>query len=311
MHITDPLALAETLLPQVARPISHVTLGAGRSGAQVHELASGEAKFVLKLGSDSVPEPRWLMTRAVQEAAARVGVTPRVVASDVDARAIVSEHISGPPFFAALFDAERIESALGSLVDQISVLHAIDAAGLCSVSSPMQRCHDVVATLPFELPTFARAAWEDLQRYPALESTNTLCHLDLNPSNVLYDGRKVWLVDWDTAGLSNRWVDLATVVNMFLLPPEREHWVLERYAARVGVTIPSPGRFANARRLAYVGYGFAFLDLVQTPPASLPLGDASLGECYRAFNEGRLSLNSDAGRFQFSHACFAGRRELP
>lgn len=310
MHITDPSALAESLLPQVARPISHVPLGAGRSGAQVHELASGDARFVLKIGTNTLSQSRWAMARAIHEAAAGVGVAPAVIASDVEARAIVSDYVSGPSFFSALFDAERIESALGSLVDQIAALHAIDVAGFRDARTPRQRCREVVATLAFEVPAFAQTAWEEVQRHPDLESTHTLCHLDLNPSNVLFDGQKVWLIDWDTAGRSNRWVDLATVVNMFLLPPERERWVLERYASRIGIPMPSPARFADARRLAYVGYGFAFLDLVRAPPASLPLGDAPLGQCYRALNEGRLSLDTDAGRFQFAHACFAGRRGL-
>lgn len=310
MRNTDPSAIAEALLPQVSRPITLTPRGAGRSGARVYTVTAGQEAYILKLGPGSASQQRWAMTVAVHEAAAAFGVSPKLVASDPLARAVVSTLVPDRSFFAALFDAARIEQALGSLVDQIATLHTIEPSSFDEAVSPLQRCEQVIEELPFELPASARDAWETTRARGVAGAPRTLCHLDLNPSNVLFDGSKVWLVDWDTAGLADRWLDLATVVNMFLLPAERERWILERYIARTGVAMPSPERFVDARRLAYVGYGFAFLGLVRTPPTTLPLGDASLAPCYRALREGRLSLETDPGRLQFAHACFAGLREL-
>ncbi len=44
-------------------------------------------------------------------------------------------------------------------------------------------------------------------------------HNDLNPGNVLYDGTRLWLVDWESAFLADRYVDLAAIANWFTTTP--------------------------------------------------------------------------------------------
>ncbi len=40
-------------------------------------------------------------------------------------------------------------------------------------------------------------------------------HNDLNPGNVLFQGDKAWLVDWESAFAADRYVDLAAIANFF------------------------------------------------------------------------------------------------
>src|SRR4029078_3304190 len=47
-------------------------------------------------------------------------------------------------------------------------------------------------------------------------------HNDLNPSNVLFDGRRLWLVDWETACLNDPLVDVATAANFLATTREQE-----------------------------------------------------------------------------------------
>jgi thiamine kinase-like enzyme len=42
-------------------------------------------------------------------------------------------------------------------------------------------------------------------------------HKDLNPMNLLWDGQRVWLLDWDSAGPAHPYMDLATLANFMNL----------------------------------------------------------------------------------------------
>ncbi len=306
-------ALVETLLDGTVPldgPPQLRSRTTGRSGAQTFEVVVGPRRFMLKLDAPERTQKRWRAMLGIQRAAAERGVTPPVVAWNAPARAVLSELVPEVSLFDALFDPKRIDTALGSLVDSVASLHAIDPSSFPRDISPLERSRSVLEHAPFTVPAFAAEAWEDFMRRSPTETADTLCHLDLNPSNLVYDGRKVWLVDWDTAAMGERWVDVATLVNMLLLTPERTRWMLQRYAASAGERVPSAGAFGQARRLVYIGYGCAFLALVDEAPSSVDTSGASLASCYRALQEGRLDMNTNAGRWQLAAAYFAGYWEV-
>lgn len=48
-----------------------------------------------------------------------------------------------------------------------------------------------------------------------------LCHNDLNPKNILLDGGKAWLIDWESAGMNDPLFDLALVTHVHHLTDEQ------------------------------------------------------------------------------------------
>lgn len=301
-------ALAKTLLDGVAAPDSSLKIlnrSIGRSGAHLVHVVAGVRRFVLKLDAPEHSLERWRATLAIQRAAAERDVAPAVVAWNEESRAVLSEYIEDTSLFAALFDPDRIDGALMSLVRALASLHALDPSLSSHDPSPIDRCRTMLNQLPFAVPSFAGDAWNDFIQRDASYREDTLCHLDLNPSNLIFDGRRVWLIDWDTAGRGDRWVDLASLVHMLLLPPERGTWLLEQYGSASGAEPPSAETFADARRLVAVGYGCAFLALVGRPPKLDGPPKLSLAECYGALQEGRLSMDDDAGRWTLAAAYFA------
>ncbi|MCH9739213.1 MAG: phosphotransferase family protein [Epsilonproteobacteria bacterium] len=57
-----------------------------------------------------------------------------------------------------------------------------------------------------------------------------LCHHDLNPRNIFFT-KKVTLVDWEFAGVNDKYFDLATVCVEFKLSREIEQYFLRCYAS--------------------------------------------------------------------------------
>ena len=59
--------------------------------------------------------------------------------------------------------------------------------------------------------------------------TPTLCHNDLLPANILDDGDRIWIVDWEYAGMGNPLFDLAGISANCGYSEEQEIALLESY----------------------------------------------------------------------------------
>jgi len=68
-------------------------------------------------------------------------------------------------------------------------------------------------------------AFEHILNYP---KEHTLCHNDLNPQNIFF-GDEVKLIDWEYAGVNDRYFDLASVCIEFDLNQEEEEYFLRSY----------------------------------------------------------------------------------
>ncbi|MCC7153291.1 MAG: phosphotransferase [Bryobacterales bacterium] len=77
--------------------------------------------------------------------------------------------------------------------------------------------------------------------YPRLDVDSVSCHMDLRPENVLFDGRRVWLVDWRAAFVNDRFFDLANLANFVVTDEADERTFLGEYFGR------PPGEYESAR----------------------------------------------------------------
>ncbi len=57
-------------------------------------------------------------------------------------------------------------------------------------------------------------------------------HNDLLPANLLDDGARIWLIDWDYGGWNSPLFDLGGLAANCALTPAQEAWMLEAYFAR-------------------------------------------------------------------------------
>jgi hypothetical protein len=57
-------------------------------------------------------------------------------------------------------------------------------------------------------------------------------HHDINPRNVLFDGERLWLVDWEVAFRNDPLADPANIANNFSEVPDVESLVLEGWLGR-------------------------------------------------------------------------------
>jgi hypothetical protein len=97
--------------------------------------------------------------------------------------------------------------------------------------------------------------------YPHHAPDMVSSHNDLyKPDNILFDGHRVWLVDWEAAFLNDRYADLAVVANLIVANDVEERVYLQEYFGQP----PDPYQLARCflmRQVAHMFYAMAYLSL--------------------------------------------------
>jgi hypothetical protein len=95
--------------------------------------------------------------------------------------------------------------------------------------------------------------------YPSREEDMVSSHNDLfKPDNILFDGERVWLVDWEASFLNDRYADLAVVANLITRTEEDEVAYLQAYFGEQPDDYQR-ARFFVVRQIAHLFYAMGFL----------------------------------------------------
>lgn len=205
-----------------------------------HLIQDGNSKFVVRccedrsyLGIDRRNE------RICQEAAFQAGVSPEV--THCADGMLVTRYIDAAPLNA---DGLRDEALLARLSATIRRLHDVrdDLAGEMLYFCPFQTVRTYAATarrLNARLPSDLDAYLDDAKQLARGIGPfrPTLCHNDLLPANIIDDGARLWLVDWEYAGIGNPLFDLASISSNAQLNEELESVLVKAYAGTVNQQI--------------------------------------------------------------------------
>jgi thiamine kinase-like enzyme len=166
-----------------------------------------------------------------QEAAGAWGLAPEVVYHEDGL--LISRFIEGRTLTA---DDLREPATLDRLAALLRRLHGSwDAmAGEVLYFCPFQVIRTYARTasrLGAELPDDLDAMLEDAGRLSQRIAPfrPVLCHNDLIPANLIDDGQRLWLVDWEYAGVGNPLFDLANVSANAELGADHEAALLAAY----------------------------------------------------------------------------------
>jgi Phosphotransferase enzyme family len=95
--------------------------------------------------------------------------------------------------------------------------------------------------------------------YPHHDADMVSSHNDLfKPDNILFDGHRVWLVDWEAAFLNDRYADLAVVANLVVTNNVEESVYLQEYFGEPPDQYQL-ARFFLAQQVAHMFYAMVYL----------------------------------------------------
>ena len=133
-------------------------------------------------------------------------------------------------------------------------------------------------------------------------------HNDPNPQNIIFDGERLWLVDWETAYRNDPLTDVAILLDNFAPTPELERALVEAWLG----TEPDRAlraRLALMRQLTRLYYAGLLLSFAAQQPREAPetnLGAPTPDELRAAVGRGELAPGSRATMFTLGKMCLAG-----
>jgi aminoglycoside phosphotransferase (APT) family kinase protein len=299
----------EECLPANLRgPTTTITrIAAGMSGAGVYRVEAAGQPYVLKVASEAESEVDWRRALHIQRLAAEAGLAPRIFHVDEARRAVLTAFVADRSFVAFFRDPRTHDAALTLLGRTARRIHALPIPADVSRRDP----HEFLAQVwkgplaGFALPDFARDAVQRAlaEEPPAREGDWVLGHNDLNPTNFIYDGESILVLDWATAGPTDPSYDLAVLAVFLRLDDATCLRLLSAYDGKPVEGLPA--RFRYNRRLASALIGVFQLYLARQMKHAGATGtetlDAtpSLGDFYQQMATGAVKMGTADGQWGF------------
>jgi thiamine kinase-like enzyme len=229
----------------------------GLSSALVVRIVVQGSPYLLRIitRTDAVNDP----TRqfACMKAAADAGIAPRVLYTSIEDRISITDFVEAAAFSAAEAHA-RMPGVLRTLHSLPSFPRTVNYFDFVEgFVKRFQAANILPRTVTDDVFTrYARVAIAYPREGPDMVSS----HNDLKPENTLFDGRQVWLVDWEAAFLNDRYFDVGVVANFAVADGADEHTYLHEYFGQ------SPDEYQLARiflmrQVIHMSYSMVFFIL--------------------------------------------------
>jgi len=201
------------------------------------------------------------------QAAAEAGLAPRVRYASAEDRISITDFVEAVPFPA--------RDALRRVPAALRTLHALPPFPVAPFNTTCTFLLNKGPALDGFLEKFRAAnilPEHDLEELLAQYAQLTGAYLSLGPDlapshndlfkpdNILFDGSRLWLVDWEAAFQNDRYADLAVAANMLVASEAEEQIYLQEYFGAPPVSYQA-ARFYLMKQLAHMFYAMAFLSL--------------------------------------------------
>jgi hypothetical protein len=232
------------------------------ASSKVFRIIVRGSPFLLKISTRASDPVRHY---ACLKAAAEAGLAPRVWYTSVEDQVSIEDFADANPF--------PVSEALVRLPAVLRTLHAIPPFPGAPFNTTCTFLLNRGPALDGYLQMFQAAnllpaaeSAEFLARhaelaavYPYDDTEMVSSHNDLfKPDNMLFDGQRVWLVDWEAAFLNDRYADLVAVANQVVTSDEEETVYLQEYFG-AAPTSYQLARFHLLQQISHLFYTMAFL----------------------------------------------------
>ena len=302
----DPFATLPTAQRDTASSAINAVLGSaailnvrpvtgGVSGAVVLRIESSGRQFVLRMEGPASPlrNPHQYESMRI---AAEAGIAPRIHYLNAEDRVVMMDFIEDGPLENYPGGRQGLAQAVGAMLKKLQALPLFPR--FMDYPDVVDRLWTHVCKTGLFAPGLLDAA---SQRLVEIRKAYTLdaqkyqsSHNDFLPRNLLFDGNRLWLVDWENAYRNDPLVDLATVLDNFAPSPELEEVLLHAWLGRTPDRLLRD-RLASARSLTRLFYAGVLFSASASAAHATPDPDLSAptsAEFERAIRAGRLKAGT-------------------
>lgn len=233
-----------------------ITIGAS---ALIYRIEVRGWPYLLRLESlvrDEVRDPgrAYLCMRAAADA----GIAPALHYADATAGVAIMDFVPGRPLQDHPNGAEGLARDLGTLAARLQATPAF--APVADYPTILRAMLDrLLATDLYGggLLDPHRDGFERIREaYPWDEAVLVSSHNDPHPGNILFDGARLWLIDWETAYRNDPAVDVAVMTLYLANTPELQEALIRSWLGRASDPVLR-ARLVLMRQLVKLFYGFA------------------------------------------------------
>ena len=280
-----------------AAPVTASTRIKTGASAAIYRIEVGGHPYLLRLDSamrDNVRDP--VRSYPCMQAAAQAGIAPAVHYADAAAGVAIMDFVTGRPLKDHPGGLEELSRALGELAAKLQAIPAFPSIGdYPSIIGGM--FDEVLASKLYADGLLAphRAGFDRIREaYPWGGAALVSAHNDSHPGNILFDGVKLWLIDWETAYRNDPVVDIAIMTMYVANTPELQETLIRAWLGRPSDDVLR-ARLMLMRMLVRLFYATANAFYVATARPNLRETDLTAptpAEFRAAIDEGRLTSNT-------------------
>ncbi|HVC79181.1 MAG TPA: choline/ethanolamine kinase family protein [Chloroflexota bacterium] len=223
-------------------------LSGGMTNLNYLVIAAG-ASYVLRIGGNA--SDRLGIDREAEYAAsvraAALGIGPEVVAFTRPEGYLVTRFVEGSAIGPDLIRGPAVLARIVAALRRFH--HGTPIPGSFSPFRVVERyarlAHERAVPLPSAYEPFREQARRmECALYPSGRTGVVLvpCHNDLLTANFLWEAGQLWIIDWEYAGMGDRYFDLANLSANHTFSEQDDHALLSAY---FGLTAPDAARFAR------------------------------------------------------------------
>jgi aminoglycoside phosphotransferase (APT) family kinase protein len=263
----------------------------GASGAFPFRVQTAGGQYVVRVEGPASPlrSPHQYVSMRI---ASDAGIAPKIYYLDEAARVVVMDFIEKKPLSAFPDGPAALVQAMGKM------LHRVQAT---SSFPQFVEYPDIVGRLwawvcqtglfaPGVLDPYTERLASIRRVYTWKPAILVSSHNDPVPSNILFDGKRLWLIDWESAYSNDPLVDVAITLDNLASSPELESLLLKTWLGRA----PDDAlyaRLALIRGLTRLYYAGVLLSASAAASGALADNDLSaptIAELRRAIRDGQL-----------------------
>ncbi len=260
-------------------------LTGGLSTAQAYKIVVRKNAYLMKiLRKEMIGNPSHEF--ACMQTAAEAGIAPHIWYANVEDRILITDYVEAKPY------PENMVSLivptlrrLHSLPDFPKVVNYFDA--IDGFIGRFQAAKILPESETAELFSY----YTEVQKvYPRDDTNLVASHNDLKPQNIIFDGNRLWLVDWESAFLNDPYVDMAILANFFVKDEKQEEGFLSATFGEAASEYRR-SRFYLVRQAVSMFY--ATLLLLETSRSGLTIDSDKPTLDFRDFHHGLISGKVD------------------
>jgi aminoglycoside phosphotransferase (APT) family kinase protein len=291
---------AHAALRQVlgAVPVDRVTpLGGGATSAAVFRIGAGGRHYVLRI--EGAPSPlrnphQYVSMRIASEA----GIAPRLHYADEKTRVAVVDYVEPQPHRSFPGGAPALARTLGEILRRLQSTqvfpHLVEYPAI--VARLWAHVCRTGLFAPGVLDPYNDRLGQIRESYVWDSAGSVSSHNDPVPANILFDGKRLWLIDWESAYRNDPLVDLAIVSDHFARTAELQADLMKALLGRVPdealLTRLKPVRALS--RLYYAGVFFSASALMPRAGPDTDVTAPTLAQFESAIRTGRLKPGTPA-----------------